>query len=215
MKKTTELRNQIITIARATQKYGLNYGSEGNVSYRTEAGFLITPTGIAYDYMNPEDIVEVYLDQTIPPGQKLPSSEWHFHCDIYNAREDAQAVVHTHSTYATALACVGKDIPAFHYRVALVGGDSVRCSEYETFGTKELSKKVLLALEYRKACLIANHGLVAVGKNLDDAFNIAIIVENLAEQYCKACQMGNPILLDDQEMKKLFEKFENYGQQSS
>jgi L-fuculose-phosphate aldolase len=190
---------------------GLNRGKSGNVSARTEAGFLVTPTGLAYESMRAEDIVEMALDGTAR-GPRAPSSEWRFHRDIYAARAEVRAIVHAHSPFATTLACLGRGIPAFHYMIAVAGGSDIRCAPYATFGTQALSDHALRALEERKACLLANHGMIAVGPKLAEALALAVEVEALAEQYWRALQIGEPILLSEAEMRVVLEKFSTYGQ---
>jgi L-fuculose-phosphate aldolase len=207
-----ELRREIIGTALAMNACGLNRGKSGNVSSRIEGGFLITPSGLAYESMSPEDIVAMTLDGE-PRGSLLPSSEWRFHRDIYAARSDSGAIVHAHSPFATTLACLGRDIPAFHYMIAVAGGKNIRCARYATFGTQALSDHALAALEARKACLLANHGMIAIGATLAAALALAIEVEALAEQYWRALQIGVPNLLSDAEMDLVLAKFESYGQQ--
>ena len=186
-------------------------GKSGNVSARIDAGFLVTPTGLAYDSMRPEDIVAMTHDGAAR-GSRLPSSEWRFHRDIYAARLEVTAIVHAHSPFATTLACLGRDIPAFHYMIAVAGGSDIRCAPYATFGTQELSDHALRALDNRKACLLANHGMIAVGTTLTEALALAVEVEALAEQYWRALQIGDPKLLSDAEMAVVLEKFRIYGQ---
>jgi L-fuculose-phosphate aldolase len=205
------LRNEIIATAVQMNERRINCGRSGNVSARTAAGFLITPTGLPYESMPPEAIVAMTLggDAT---GPRLPSSEWRFHRDIYVDRPEAGAVVHAHSSFATALACLGHSIPAFHYMIGVAGGKDIRCAPYATFGTQELSDRALTALSGRRACLLANHGMIAVGTSLEAALALAIEVEALAEQYWRALQIGVPNLLSDAEMAVVLEKFKSYGQ---
>jgi L-fuculose-phosphate aldolase len=169
---------------------------------------------MAYEAMKPEDIVFMTADGSVPPGQPKPSSEWRFHRDILGARPEIGAVVHTHANFATSLACLGRDIPAFHYMVAVAGGDSIRCAPYATFGTQALSDHALRALEDRRACLLANHGMIALGDSLEKALALAVEVETLAAQYWRALQLGDPILLSADEMQRVLEKFKSYGVQS-
>src|SRR5215471_891323 len=206
-----ELRREIIATALAMNARGVNRGKSGNVSTRIEGGFLITPSGLAYESMSPADIVAMTLGGE-PRGSLLPSSEWRFHRDIYASRADAGAIVHAHSPFATTLACLGRDIPAFHYMIAVAGGKDIRCAPYATFGTQELSDHALRALEARKACLLANHGMIAIGATLAAALALAIEVEALAEQYWRALQIGVPNLLSDAEMDLVLAKFKSYGQ---
>jgi L-fuculose-phosphate aldolase len=190
---------------------GLNRGSSGNLSLRTDDGLLITPSGVPPAALTAEAMVAMTIEGTWREGQQ-PSSEWRFHRDIYLARGVVGAVVHVHSPFATALACLRRDIPAFHYMVAVAGGDSIRCAPYATFGTQELSDHALAALDGRRACLLSNHGLIAVGADLDGAIRMTVEVESLAEQYWRALQVGEPVLLDAAEMAEVLEKFASYGQ---
>jgi L-fuculose-phosphate aldolase len=208
------LRAEIIATAIRMNECGINRGKSGNVSARTETGFLITPTGLTYQSLLPDDIVSVTFAGEAS-GARRPSSEWRFHRDIYVARPDAGAIVHAHSSFATSLACLGRDIPAFHYMVAIAGGKDIRCAPYATFGTQELSDNALVALSDRRACLLANHGMIAVGASLEAALALAIEVEALAEQYWRALQIGAPNLLSDSEMHIVLEKFRHYGQQAN
>jgi len=202
-------RRAVIAAARAMNALGINQGSSGNVSVRAGKGFLITPTALPYDATTPDDIVAVALDGS-HRGPRRPSSEWRFHRDIYAARPDAGAVVHTHAVHATALACLHKPIPRFHYMVAMAGGDDIRCAPYATYGTQELSDHALAALDGRKACLLANHGMIALGADLDRAMALAVEVETLARQYLAALQVGTPKLLTKKEMAVVIAKFTDY-----
>lgn len=203
------LRRAVIAAARAMNGLGINQGSSGNVSVRAGKGLLITPTALPYDATTPGDIVAMALDGS-HKGPRRPSSEWRFHRDIYAARPDAGAVVHTHAVHATALACLRKPIPRFHYMVALAGGEDIRCAPYATYGTQELSDHALAALEGRKACLLANHGMIALGPNLDAALALAVEVETLARQYLLALQCGGPKLLTRAQMAEALAKFADY-----
>lgn len=205
-----DLRLQIIEAARRMNASGINQGKSGNLSARVDGGFLVTPTGVPYERLLPEDLATVAMDGTAS-GPRPPSSEWRFHRDIYAARPEAMAVVHCHSPYATTLACLRRGIPAFHYEVAFAGGDDIRCADYETFGTQALSDAAMRALEGRRACLLANHGLIAFGPALDAAFVLAEKVEALARMYWQALQIGEPVMLDDAEMARVIEKFRDYG----
>ena len=210
--KHRELRARLIETALKMNALGLNQGRSGNLSARTARGFLITPSGVAYEEMRPSDIVEMKLDGSIE-GSRRPSSEWRFHLDIYVARTQAGAVVHAHPMFATTLACLGRDIPAFHYMIAVAGGDSIRCAPYATFGTKKLSQHALRALEGRNACLLANHGMTAIGETLAKALELALEVETLAAQYWRALQIGRPKPLPKAEMARVLKKFASYGRQ--
>lgn len=213
-----ELRRQLIATARRMAPANLNRGAAGNLSVRTrengEDGYLITPSGMDYDVLVPEDIVFMRLDGT-PDGRRKPSSEWRFHHDIYLHRPEAGAVLHAHSPFATSLACLRRDIPPFHYMIARFGGDTIRCAEYATFGTQALSDHALAALRDRRACLLANHGLLVFGRTLEELFALAVEFESLCEQYWRACLLGQPALLPAEEMATVLEKFASYGQQDT
>ncbi len=206
------MRQKLIDTARRMAASGLNKGTAGNLSVREADGFLITPTGMAYDALMPEDAVFMRLNGSTNDKRK-PSSEWRFHRDIYAARPEAGAVLHAHSPFATSLACLRRDIPAFHYMIARFGGDTLRCAQYATFGTQALSDNALVAMQGRTACLLANHGMLVFGRNLDQALDLGIELEALCEQYWRACQLGEPVLLDDAEMAVVLEKYGSYGQQ--
>lgn len=216
-----ELRQKLIATARRMAASGLNTGTAGNLSVRAQAteetdsgnGFLITPSGMDYALLQPEDIVFMRLDGTYT-GLRKPSSEWRFHRDLYAARPEAGAVLHAHSPFATSLACLRRDIPAFHYMIARFGGDSLRCASYATFGTQALSDAALVAMAGRRACLLANHGMLVFGHDLDQALALGNELETLCEQYWRACQLGAPVLLDAAEMATVLEKFGAYGQQA-
>ena len=210
----TSLRAEIILCAQRMNALRINRGTSGNVSARIGCGFLITPTAFAYDALHAEDIVEMTLDGGTL-GTRRPSSEWRFHRDIYAARPEVGAIVHAHSPFATTLSCLGRGIPAFHYMVAVAGGDDIRCATYATFGTQQLSDRVLSAIQDRKACLMANHGMIAVGTSLDDALALAVEVEALAEQYARALQIGQPNLLSADEMQRVLESLQTYRRQSA
>jgi len=209
----------LIGTACALHTQRLTVANSGNVSLRYENGFLITPSGVLYEQLTPQDIVHVGLKEgdsaNVLAGHRAPSSEWRFHRDIYLARPDVSAIVHTHSHFCSALACLRREIPAFHYMVAKAGGDSIRCSDYATFGTQALSDAVVKALQDRRACLMANHGMVALGSSLQSALLMAQEVESLAGQYCEALKLGQPVLLDAEEMVRVARQFEGYGQQAS
>ncbi len=211
-----ELRRQLIETACRMAPANLNRGSAGNLSVRTREngldGYLITPSGMDYEVLVPEDIVFMRLDGT-PDGRRKPSSEWRFHHDIYAARPEAGAILHAHSPFATSLACMRRDIPPFHYMIARFGGDTIRCADYATFGSQALSDNALVALRDRCACLLANHGLLVFGKTLAQLFALAVEFEALCEQYWRACQLGQPVLLDPDEMATVQAKFASYGQQ--
>lgn len=206
----TTLRTAVAETSRRTVAERLNRGSSGNVSSRCGDGFLVTPSGFPSDQIQPGQVVRVAMDGS-HAGELPPSSEWRIHRDIYAARPEVEAVVHVHSPFAVSLACLRRDIPPFHYMVAVAGGQDIRCAGYATFGTQALSDHVLAALSGRKACLMANHGLVATGRSLDHALALAIEVESLCEQYWRASLMGEPVLLSDAEMAEAVAKFAGYG----
>ena len=205
------LRKAVVAAARQLGPLGLGRGTSGNVSVRAGDGLLITPTGIPCDALTPDSIVWMEPDGRYE-GDWQPSSEWRFHCDILRRRPELNAVVHSHAVHATALACHGRGIPAFHYTVAAAGGRDIRCAPYATFGTAELSANAVRALEGRRACLLANHGLIACGRTLDTALALAVEVETLAAMYLKALEIGDPVELDDAEMQRILGKFATYGQ---
>jgi L-fuculose-phosphate aldolase len=208
-------RRELLAVARESIASGLvlPHGTSGNLSVRIARGFLITPTGIPFMTMGASDLVELSADGTPRRGQLVPSSEWRFHRDIYRTRPEAGAIVHAHSPFATVLACQRRSIPAVHYMIAAAGGDSVRCADYATFGTEELSRHAIAALAGRRACLLANHGMIAIGATLDAALTLAVEVENLAAQYWRILQLGRPVVLNKREMASVLEKFKTYGQQ--
>ena len=209
------LRAEIVATARAMNAHGINRGKSGNVSARMPGpftGFLITPTGMPYDTMTARDIVPMTADGEAQ-GTRRPSSEWWFHRDLYRARDDFRAIIHVHSPFATALACLPTGIPAFHYMVAVAGGRDIRCAPYTTYGTQALAEHVVTAMHGRRACLLANHGMIAGAASLDEALGLAIEVETLAEMYCRARQLGEPTLLSDAEMDDVLARFRTYGQQ--
>jgi L-fuculose-phosphate aldolase len=207
------LRRQIVAACREMNASGINQGTSGNVSARCGGNLLITPSGLPYDEMTPEDVVAMPLDGTEGRylGRLAPSSEWRFHLDILRARPEVGAVVHTHSTYATVLAICGEEIPAVHYMIAAAGGPSVRVAPYATYGTAELSRHALQALEGRNACLLANHGLIATGPDVKRALWLAGEVETLARQYVLARAFGEPRVLPDDEIARVVERFKSYG----
>jgi len=207
-------RDAIIQTCLKMGELGINQGTSGNVSQRIPGGYLLTASGVAYDRMEPAHVVEMDLDAGYT-GDFLPSSEWRMHQDIYRARHEAGAVVHAHSTYATALSCLRRDVPAFHYMIAVAGGATLRCADYATFGTQALSDAMLAALEGRTACLLANHGMICFGKDLEKALWLAVEVETLCKQYFIASQAGTPVLLDDEEMRGVLRRFRTYGRQAS
>ena len=208
-------RQQLLKIAQKLIETGLNKGTAGNASVRCDDGFLVTPSGMAVEDMSAASMVQMAFDGSYEQGKIQPnikpSSEWRFHRDILASRADINAVIHTHSMFATTLACLHKDIPPFHYMIAVVGGDTVRCAPYALFGSQALSDNALAALIDRKACLLANHGMIALGRDLDDALAVTIEVENLCEQYWRALQLGEPHILTEAEMREVFQQFKGYG----
>ena len=211
-------REQLLKIAQKLIATGLNKGTAGNASVRCEGGFLVTPSGMAVENMTPASMVKMQFDGSYEID-KIPSSEWRFHRDILNNRPEINAVIHTHSMFATTLACLHKDIPPFHYMIAVTGGDSIACAPYALFGSQALSDNALAALIDRKACLLANHGMIALGKDLDDALALTVEVENLCEQYWRILQisngqLGEPHILTELEMRDVFQQFKGYGKWS-
>jgi L-fuculose-phosphate aldolase len=210
----SELPAALADTARQTVTHGLNKGSSGNVSVRYRDGFLITPSGLPNDTLKADQMVFVDMAGQASGGLK-PSSEWRIHRDVYRARPEVQAIVHAHSPHAVSLSCLRRGLPAFHYMVAAAGGKDIRCAAYATFGTQALSDAVLAALQDRCACLMANHGLVAVGASLDAALSLAVEVEELCAQYWRVKLMGEPVLLSDAEMDEVLERFKHYGQRGT
>ncbi len=214
MNDQVQLRQQIVDSCLDLSRLGLNKGTAGNISVRCGDGFLISPTGIAYDKMKPEHIVAMNWDATFA-GDVLPSSEWRFHRDILRARPDLNAIVHTHSTKATAVAILGKDIPAIHYVIAAAGGASIRCAPYELFGSQALADRAVAAMDGRRACLLAHHGVIAAHGSIARALALAVTVEELAEQYLLCLPLGEPPVLDETQIAAALERFKSYGQQSA
>ena len=214
-----EKKKEVIEYAKKLNTDNLSPLRSGNISVRGNKdgidGFFITPSGIRYDELKTESIVFLEFNENnnlkkISDKTINPSSEWRFHQDIYIEKKDAQAIVHAHSANAAAVSAHGKNIPAFHYMVALAGGNNIKCAEYATFGTKELSHNIIKALEERKACLMSNHGQVAFGKSLSEAFELAEEIENICHQYINTIKLGKPKILSDEEMKKILDKTKNY-----
>jgi L-fuculose-phosphate aldolase len=203
-------RQSIIDACLRMNELGINQGTSGNISLRHDDGMLITPTGTPYETMQPEQIVFMRLDGTVETNQR-PSSEWRFHRDILKARPEVNAVVHAHPPYSTILAIMGMAIPAVHYMIACAGGDTIRCAPYATFGTEELSQHAVAALEDRSACLLAHHGMIAVGASLDRAMWLAVEVETLARQYHGCLQIGTPPLLPRAEIENVMGRMAGYG----
>jgi len=204
------LRSELVRIVKRLDELGLNRGASGNLSVRCGESMLITPSGIGAEGLGEDDIVSLDFNGQ-SHGRWKPSSEWLFHRDIYMQRPEFGAVIHTHSTAATALACMRRDIPPFHYMIAMLGGDTIRCAGYATFGTQALSDAALVALRGRCACLLANHGMVAAGANLAEAFKFSVEVENLSELYLRTLQAGQPVLLTANEFQDAQNRFASYG----
>lgn len=204
------IRKHIIATLRDMNALGINQGTSGNISVRSDDGFLITPSGIAYEEMTAKDIVWMDFDAQ-SKGRCQPSSEWRFHRDILAVKPDIGAVIHLHSMFCTTLSILRKDIPAVHYMIAAAGGPTVPCVPYFTYGSQELADAIVAALRERSACLLANHGMVCVGADLTHAAWLAVEIETLAEQYWRALQVGDPIVLPDDEIAIIKEKFKTYG----
>jgi L-fuculose-phosphate aldolase len=207
----SDLRTAMLAALRRLDTAGLNRGSTGNLSHRCGEGLLITPTGMGADDIAPEDLAWLGFDGT-RRGRLKPSSEWHFHQALYRTRPELHAIVHTHATFATALACLRRELPAFHYMVAVAGGDSVRCAPYRLFGTEALSDAVVEAMHERKACLLATHGIVSAGATLREAMKVMTEIESLCQTYLAALAVGEPALLSGAEMAAVIERFRGYGQ---
>lgn len=206
-----DLRTQLIACAQAMGNSGLNRGTAGNVSVRCDAGFYITPTGMPYADLQADDIPLMSIDGA-HSGRRKPSSEWRFHRDLYAGRPEIGAVLHAHSPFAVSLACLRRAIPPFHYMIARFGGDTIRCADYAIFGSNALSTAAIAAMTERKGCLLANHGMLVAGRDLGEALALAVELEELCEQYWRASQLGDPVLLDASEMAEVLEKFSGYGQ---
>lgn len=208
--KYEALRREIIDTCIFMNATGVNQGTSGNISVRVDEGFLITPSAVAYEAMQPDDIVLMDFAGS-SSGARRPSSEWRFHRDIIAEKPDVGAVVHLHSMYCTTLSILRREIPAVHYMIAAAGGPTIPCVPYVTWGTQELADLIVAALRERRACLLANHGMVCVGPTLKKAAWLAVEVETLAEQYWRALQIGAPHILPDDEIARMIEKFETYG----
>jgi L-fuculose-phosphate aldolase len=205
------MRAQLSYTMQQLATIGLNKGTSGNCSLRDADGFLITPSGVDASDMTAESMVKMQMDGRVETNQK-PSSEWRFHRDIYQQRPEVNAVIHTHSMFATTMACLHKDIPPFHYMIAIAGGNTIRCAPYALFGTQALSDAAIIALKDRKTCLLANHGMIAVGANIEEAVAVVVEVENLCEQYWRLLQITpTPPLLTEAEMQAVFQQFKGYG----
>ncbi len=213
--KPNKLASELVTCMKSLAELGLNPGRAGNASVRVDAErFLITPSGVHPRDLTDYQVVTLSLADEHAPADSIPSSEWRMHRDVLVADKSIKAVVHTHSNAATAVACLGLPIPAFHYMIAVAGGDSIECAPYATFGSHLLSGHVVSALTGRRACLMENHGLIATGSTIQDAVDLALEVEQLASQYLMCLNAGKPTILDKQEMKKVIEKFKHYGKRT-
>lgn len=203
-------REAMVAAVRFLEDKGLNHGSAGNVSMRFGEGALITPTGGRGDWLTPDDIVHISLDGEVC-GRGKPSSEWRFHTGILRTRPEAEAVVHTHADCCVALSCLRKPIPPFHYMIASFGGNDVPCSRYEPFGSAALADVAVEAIKGHLACLLANHGMIAMGRSLQHALDLTVKLETLARQYILACQVGEPVLLDEEELVEVHARYGTYA----
>jgi len=208
----TRARKAVIATALEMSRTKLSPGRSGNVSMRWDEGMLITPSGMAYEAIKPSDIVFVDGDGAVSKRARKPSSEWRFHLSAYHARSDMGATVHTHSLHAVVLACAHKPIPAFHYMVAIAGGDHIPLVPYAPFGTKKLAVYVAEGVSEIDACLMANHGQIAMGATLAQALELAGEVEILSEQYLKVLTLGKPKILGKRAMADVLKRFAGYGQ---
>jgi L-fuculose-phosphate aldolase len=211
--KHEQIRRAMIATCIKMNESGINQGTSGNISVRIDEGFLITPSGVPYDEMKPQDIVLMHIDAS-HEGPRKPSTEWRFHRDIMEKKPEVGAVIHLHSMFCTSLSILRREIPAIHYMIAVSGGPTIPCVPYVTWGTQQLADYILGALENRHACLLANHGMVCIGPNLKKAAWLAVEIETLAAQYWRARQVGIPYILPDEEVAHVIEKFKSYGQVS-
>jgi L-fuculose-phosphate aldolase len=209
---SVHLREQLVVTAKRMSELGLTPGMSGNVSVRSPSGLIVTPSGLPYSELRSEDVVDVKADGTLRPGQRAPSTEWRLHRDILGARQDVAAIVHTHSLYCTTLSMLRRPIPAVHYMIVLAGSDEIPCADYATFGSAQLALNAVSALKGADACLLANHGMVALGSSLQAALKLAAEVETVAAQFWHALQVGNPYVLDRDELVRVRERFSEYGQ---
>ena len=204
-------KKELVKITKYLDDKNVNHGSSGNLSYRIENGFIITPSSIPNKNLTVKSCVQMTFDGTYKNKIK-PSTEWRIHKDIYLKRKDIFAIIHTHPTFSTAIACMNKDIPPFHYMIAVAGGENIRCAKYATFGTEQLSKNIIKALDDRNACLMANHGLIVGEKDLKSATNLTEEIENISKQYLQILKSGRkPKLLTKNEMKKNVKKIKDYN----
>jgi L-fuculose-phosphate aldolase len=212
---TQRLRDELVSTAKQMSALGLTPGMSGNVSVRFNDAFYVTPSGMPYGSIVADDVVKIEHDGTVRPGQRTPTTEWRLHMDILGARQDVQAIVHTHSMFCTTISMLRRPIPAVHYMIALAGSDEIPCAEYATFGSAQLALNAVSALRGGDACLLANHGMIALGTTLAKALRLAAEVETLAAQYWHAAQIGAPHILDGTELDKVRERFAEYGQAKS
>jgi L-fuculose-phosphate aldolase len=210
---TQRLRDELVGTAKQMSALGLTPGMSGNVSVRFGDGLYVTPSGMPYTSLVADDIVKIEHDGRVRPGQRTPTTEWRLHKDILAARQDAEAIVHTHSLFCTTISTLRRPIPAIHYMVVLAGTDEIPCAEYATFGSAELALEAIKALRGGDACLLANHGMIALGTSLAKALRLAAEVETLAAQYWHAAQVGSPHVIDHGELDKVRARFAEYGQQ--
>ncbi len=207
---THNAASDLLATAKKMSTHNLNHGAAGNISIRLDNGFMITPSALPYDQSTADDMVTMCFDGNVTSSTRKPSSEWRFHRDVYKNFSQAKAILHAHPTWCTTLACQHMEIPAFHYMIALAGGKNIRCADYATFGTQELSDNIIAALQERKACLMAHHGLLCFGENLQQVLDIAVEVEFLAQTYVQALQLGDVPLLSDRQMNEVIDKFSTY-----
>jgi L-fuculose-phosphate aldolase len=208
-------REQVLEAARRTVALGLTHGTSGNVSLRVPNGMVITPTGLDYGSCDPADLVVTSLDgRPADTERRSPSSEWRLHAAVYQARPEINGVIHGHAPAATAVACLGRAIPAFHYMIAVAGGDTIRCARYAPFGTEQLASYAVDALADRLACLLAHHGFIAIGATLEEALSVAVEVEYLADLYLRLLPLGEPPRLSDAEMREVSRRFEHYRERA-
>lgn len=207
---TTQLRSALVAVARSMNSSGLNQGTSGNVSVRCGDRFLLTPSALPYEACGPQDMVDMGMDGSYLSGGRKPSTEWRIHRDIYTNHPDAGCVLHAHSVWCTTLACLEVPIPAFHYMVAVAGGDSIPCAPYAPFGSQELSDALLHSLDGRRACLLAHHGMVCFSRKLDNVLALATEIEALAKMYVHALPIAPPPLLSQSQMAEVLDRFADY-----
>ena len=212
---TMRLRDELVKTARRMSELGLTPGMSGNVSVRSPVGMIVTPSGMPYSELTPDDLCELKMDGTVRPGQSTPSTEWQLHRDILGARQEVQAIVHTHSLFCTTVSMLRRPIPAVHYMIVLAGSDEIPCAEYATFGSAQLALNAVASLRGASACLLANHGMIALGTSLPAALRLAAEVETVAAQYWHAASIGTPHVLPAEELLRVKARFAEYGQTRS